>query len=82
MCAEQVAWVTKSGDGELSEPIAIRPTSETIMYPAFKVHRAEHSCAARNEHGPAFAKHSGRVFCAAHHEAITKSSLDPPREWA
>jgi len=31
-----VAWVTKSGDGELNEPIAIRPTSETIMYPAFK----------------------------------------------
>lgn len=34
--APEVAWVTKSGDGELAEPIAIRPTSETIMYPAFK----------------------------------------------
>jgi len=34
--APEVAWVTKSGDGELNEPIAIRPTSETIMYPAFK----------------------------------------------
>ena len=33
--APEVAWVTKSGDGELNEPIAIRPTSETIMYPAF-----------------------------------------------
>ena len=33
--APEVAWVTKSGDGELAEPIAIRPTSETIMYPAF-----------------------------------------------
>jgi bifunctional glutamyl/prolyl-tRNA synthetase len=31
----EVAWVTKSGQSELSEPIAIRPTSETIMYPAF-----------------------------------------------
>jgi prolyl-tRNA synthetase len=30
-----VAWVTKSGDGDLAKPIAIRPTSETIMYPAF-----------------------------------------------
>ena len=34
--APEVAWVTKSGDGELNEPIAIRPTSETIMYPAFQ----------------------------------------------
>ncbi len=33
--APEVAWVTKSGDGELAKPIAIRPTSETIMYPAF-----------------------------------------------
>ena len=29
--APEVAWVTKSGDGELARPIAIRPTSETIM---------------------------------------------------
>ncbi|TMW64585.1 hypothetical protein Poli38472_011465 [Pythium oligandrum] len=34
--APEVAWVTKSGDSDLKEPIAIRPTSETIMYPAFK----------------------------------------------
>lgn len=31
----EVAWVTKSGDSDLAEPIAIRPTSETIMYPAY-----------------------------------------------
>ena len=31
----EVAWVTKSGQSELEKPIAIRPTSETIMYPAF-----------------------------------------------
>lgn len=31
----EVAWVTKSGDSDLSEPVAIRPTSETIMYPTF-----------------------------------------------
>ena len=33
--APEVAWVTKSGSSDLSEPIAIRPTSETIMYPFF-----------------------------------------------
>jgi prolyl-tRNA synthetase len=33
--AAEVAWVTRSGKSELEEPIAIRPTSETIMYPAF-----------------------------------------------
>ncbi len=33
--APEVAWVTRSGDGELAKPIAIRPTSETIMYPSF-----------------------------------------------
>lgn len=33
--APEVAWVTKSGQSELAEPIAIRPTSETVMYPAF-----------------------------------------------
>ena len=31
----EVAWVTKSGDSELQEPLAVRPTSETIMYPAY-----------------------------------------------
>jgi len=29
--APEVAWVTRSGDGELARPIAVRPTSETIM---------------------------------------------------
>merc|ERR1712194_881479 len=33
--APEVAWVTKAGDSQLEKPIAIRPTSETIMYPAF-----------------------------------------------
>uniref|UniRef100_A0A7S1GDH7 proline--tRNA ligase n=1 Tax=Bicosoecida sp. CB-2014 TaxID=1486930 RepID=A0A7S1GDH7_9STRA len=33
--AAEVAWVTRSGQSELAEPIAIRPTSETIMYPAY-----------------------------------------------
>ena len=27
--APEVAWVTKSGQSELAEPIALRPTSET-----------------------------------------------------
>lgn len=31
----EVAWVTKSGQSDLAEHIAIRPTSETGMYPAF-----------------------------------------------
>jgi len=31
----EVAWVTKAGDKDLNEKIAIRPTSETIMYPLF-----------------------------------------------
>jgi len=31
----EVAWVTKSGQSEMDEPIAIRPTSETVMYPVF-----------------------------------------------
>ena len=31
--APEVAWVTHSGSSELQEPVAIRPTSETIMYP-------------------------------------------------
>ena len=33
--APEVAWVTKSGNSDLAEKIAIRPTSETIMYPFF-----------------------------------------------
>lgn len=33
--APEVAWVTRSGEGDLARPIAVRPTSETIMYPAY-----------------------------------------------
>jgi len=31
--AAEVAWVTHSGSSKLEEPVAIRPTSETVMYP-------------------------------------------------
>eukprot|EP00057_Strongylocentrotus_purpuratus_P020732 XP_011675206.1 PREDICTED: bifunctional glutamate/proline--tRNA ligase isoform X1 [Strongylocentrotus purpuratus] len=31
----EVAWVTRSGQSELAEPIAIRPTSETAMYTSY-----------------------------------------------
>jgi prolyl-tRNA synthetase len=30
-----VAWVTKAGNKDLNEKIALRPTSETIIYPMF-----------------------------------------------
>lgn len=33
--APEVAWVTRSGGTDLPEPIAVRPTSETVMYPAY-----------------------------------------------
>lgn len=33
--APEVAWVTKAGNSDLDEPIAIRPTSETVMYPYY-----------------------------------------------
>eukprot|EP00252_Welwitschia_mirabilis_P009001 TRINITY_DN2126_c0_g1_i2.p1 TRINITY_DN2126_c0_g1~~TRINITY_DN2126_c0_g1_i2.p1 ORF type:complete len:556 (-),score=134.52 TRINITY_DN2126_c0_g1_i2:88-1755(-) len=33
--APEVAWVTRSGESELEIPLAIRPTSETVMYPIF-----------------------------------------------
>ncbi|GHJ87251.1 hypothetical protein NliqN6_3653 [Naganishia liquefaciens] len=33
--APEVAWVTKAGSKDLDEPIAIRPTSETVMYPYY-----------------------------------------------
>ncbi|KAG8832795.1 hypothetical protein FRC17_000618 [Serendipita sp. 399] len=33
--APEVAWVTKAGNSDLEEPIAIRPTSETVMYPYY-----------------------------------------------
>ncbi|KAF8500222.1 hypothetical protein F5888DRAFT_1610243 [Russula emetica] len=31
----EVAWVTRAGQSDLEEPIAIRPTSETAMYPYY-----------------------------------------------
>src|SRR3989338_622944 len=31
----EVAWVTRAGDTELNEKLAIRPTSETIMYESY-----------------------------------------------
>lgn len=34
--APEVAWVTRAGQSDLSEPIAVRPTSETGMYPHIK----------------------------------------------
>ncbi len=33
--APEVAWVTKGGDKDLDEKLAIRPTSETIMYDSY-----------------------------------------------
>merc|ERR1712093_773915 len=33
--APEVAWVTKAGSSDLAEPVAIRPTSETVMYPYY-----------------------------------------------
>ncbi|KAJ2790769.1 ribose-phosphate pyrophosphokinase 1, partial [Coemansia guatemalensis] len=33
--APEVAWVTKAGSTDLAVPLAIRPTSETVMYPYF-----------------------------------------------
>jgi prolyl-tRNA synthetase len=33
--APEVAWVTRAGKNDLEKPIAIRPTSETVMYPYF-----------------------------------------------
>ena len=31
----EVAWVTQAGDTKLAERLAVRPTSETIMYPSY-----------------------------------------------
>ncbi|KAF8994189.1 hypothetical protein BDQ17DRAFT_1392452 [Cyathus striatus] len=31
----EVAWVTRAGKKDLNEPLAIRPTSETVIYPFF-----------------------------------------------
>jgi prolyl-tRNA synthetase len=34
---EEVFWVTKGGSTDLDIPLALRPTSETAIYPVFKV---------------------------------------------
>ncbi|KAJ3307174.1 hypothetical protein HDV03_002685 [Kappamyces sp. JEL0829] len=31
----EVAWITRAGQSDLAEPIAVRPTSETVMYPYY-----------------------------------------------
>jgi prolyl-tRNA synthetase len=33
--APEVAWVTKTGETELDEPLALRPTSEALMYDSY-----------------------------------------------
>ncbi|MBW3021558.1 proline--tRNA ligase, partial [Candidatus Woesearchaeota archaeon] len=33
--APEVAWVTHAGETKLNERLAVRPTSETIMYPSY-----------------------------------------------
>ncbi|KAK7196967.1 prolyl-tRNA synthetase [Novymonas esmeraldas] len=33
--APEVAWVTRAGETELEQPVAVRPTSETVMYPYY-----------------------------------------------
>jgi prolyl-tRNA synthetase len=33
--APELAWVTKAGDKDLEVPVAVRPTSEAVMYPYF-----------------------------------------------
>ena len=33
--APEVAWVTRAGDTDLEQPVAVRPTSETVMYPYY-----------------------------------------------
>jgi len=34
--APELAWVTKAGDKDLEVPVAVRPTSEAVMYAAFR----------------------------------------------
>ncbi|HDS45639.1 MAG TPA: proline--tRNA ligase [Methanomicrobia archaeon] len=40
---EEVFWVTRGGSTELEIPFALRPTSETAMYPIFKVWIRSHA---------------------------------------
>jgi prolyl-tRNA synthetase len=39
----EVAWVTRAGDRELDRKLALRPTSETIMYEMFRLWIRSHS---------------------------------------
>lgn len=39
----EVYWVTKGGSEELEVPLALRPTSETAMYPIFKLWIRSHA---------------------------------------
>jgi prolyl-tRNA synthetase len=39
----EVFWVTKAGDNELDVPLLLRPTSETAMYPIFKLWIRSHA---------------------------------------
>jgi len=39
----EVYWVTRSGVHELDEPLLLRPTSETAMYPMFKLWVRSHT---------------------------------------
>ncbi|KAJ9325361.1 hypothetical protein DTO027B5_7374 [Paecilomyces variotii] len=34
--APELAWVTKAGDKDLEVPVAVRPTSEAVMYPYYR----------------------------------------------
>lgn len=40
---DEVFWVTKGGKNDLNEPLALRPTSETIMYPMFALWIRSHA---------------------------------------
>lgn len=33
--APELAWVTKAGEKDLEVPVAVRPTSEAVMYPYY-----------------------------------------------
>jgi prolyl-tRNA synthetase len=41
--SSEVFWVTKAGDNTLDVPLAMRPTSETAMYPMFKLWVRSHA---------------------------------------
>lgn len=59
----QVAWVTKSGQSELERPIAIRPTSETVMYPYYAQAR------------PHWSQQQHLISCTGMHPPVTLTAL-------